>query len=287
MAPTLESDGAYRKYIFLMLKAHDGSETTYPLIPKIEEICDSAIKEQTYLTSEERDIILQILKNAVKRRQNQWQNIFNALEKHKKVFQMGHLPNNLIIEAMKEKMKAEDEYLNSIYDEMRLIVEKGNDIADRLLNNCVMKDDAVSKATYIKFIADNYRYLCTCRYCSAAQSYDEQCKRKTETLYKRLMECVQKIPEHSEVRLGSMLNYACYMNEVKSDSVGAMHLAEEAISGINDEQNLSADSTALFRLCQFNADQWRDGLKGEHHSANPWKQIDGKKERGGGDRTKR
>jgi len=287
IAPSLDNDNVYRKYIFLMLKSHDGSEITYPLIQKVEEICNSAIKEKTNLTSDERDIILQILKNAVKRRQNQWQNVFTALENHKGLLQKGHLPGNQSAEVMKERIKAEDEYLNSIYDEMRLIVRKGNDIAERLLDSCVKKEDAVSKATYIKFIADNFRYLCTCRYCSAAKKYDEQCKKETEILYKRLMECVQKIPEYSEVRLGSMLNYACYMNEVKNDSIGAMHLAEEAISGIQDEQNLSADSTALFRLCKFNADQWRDALSGDHYGGNAWKH-DGKKDRGErGDRGKK
>lgn len=223
----------------------------------MSEAMTEAVKAESVLSNEERNLLSVAFKNVVGNRRSSWR----------------------VITSIEQKMNSEEDnkrkpsinrYKNKITEELRQICKKVlNLLEDHLIKDLdKSKDDSTqyeSQVFYLKMKGDYHRYLAEVENPAEKQAATDCSEEAYQRAFNVAKENMQ--PTHP-IRLGLALNYSVFYYEIKNSPEKACKLAKEAfdeaiaeLDTLNEESY--KDSTLIMQLLRDNLTLWTSDTQQE------------------------
>ena len=179
---------------------------------------------KTDLNAEERDLLSRAYKNHSASKRTAWR-VLNSLEKQSDVKDTNNIT---LIKQFKSKIEKElDDICNDALD-----------LAETLLNT---KDIVYSETRVhlLKMKADYYRYMAEYK---TGEDYEKACEGAFECYQKANEVAGKELGATSPVRLGLVLNYSMFLNDIFNEKHNAIKLAKSAFNeAIENLEDLSEE----------------------------------------------
>lgn len=129
-------------------------------------------------------------------------------------------------------------------------------IDDVLIKN---SDSLQGRVFFEKMRGDLFRYLAE----NSEDAKNAEYADSAEKAYTSAMELSADLPVSDQARLGTILNYAVFLYEHRSNAPRATELVENAIASVGDEisklsENSKAETLGIIRVMQTNLMNWDD-----------------------------
>ena len=205
------------------------------------------------LNDEERNLLISSLKTLINFRRDSWRTV-HALESKEIKNQASLLPR---VSELKQ----------SLVDEIKQYINKGVELIDNILKSPTTDE---VKLIYYKTKADYMRYIIELTPKDKEEEINSL-KEKADENYKNALSMCYNLSNLNTNKIGLVLNYTVFLNEIMKDYKNAYIIANNAyqktIKSINDENvdiTLMKDLNKLLNLLKDNISKWSEVVQQEN-----------------------